>query len=130
MYRFLDGRVSEEVHEVGVDSPEARVSTEVQEVDKDSGYKLCRFFCGEGATIPRRKANMTPDDMVNGLDVWHEFVEKHGANNNKFIREVMQAPLTNGLNHPKFYKTTLKRWIKKEPEYCASSKLASSRDRR
>ena len=41
----------------------------------------------------------------------------------------MWAPLSNGLNQPKFDKTTLKLWIKKEPEYCASANLASSRDR-
>ena len=73
---------------------------------------------------------MAPDDIVKGLDAWNEFFEKHGVNKNKFIREVMQDPLPNGLNQPKFYKTTLKRWIKKDPEYRASENLASSRDRR
>ena len=108
----------------------AGVSMEVKEIDDDSGDKLCHLFGGKGATIPARKANMTPDDIVKGLDAWHELVEKHGANKNKFIREVMRDPLPNGLNQPKFDKTTLKRWIKKEPEYRASAKLASSRDRR
>ena len=55
-------------------------------MDDDSGDKLCRFFGGKGATIPARKANMTPDDIVKGLGAWHEFVENHGANNNIFIR--------------------------------------------
>ena len=75
-------------------------------MDDDSGNELFRFFGGEGATIPARKANMTPDDIVKGLDAWHEFVEKRGENKNKFIREVMQAPLPNGLNQPKFDKKT------------------------
>ena len=96
--------VSEEVQEVGVNSLEAGVLMEVQEVDDDSGDELCRFFGGEGATIPARKANMTPDDIVKGMDAWHEFVEKHGANKNKFIREVMHAPFPKGPNHPKFEK--------------------------
>ena len=115
---------------MGVDSPAAGVSMEVQEVDDNSGDEMCRFFSGEGATIPESKANMTPCDIVKGRDTWHEFVEKHGVNKNKFIREVMRAPLPNGQNQPKFGKTTLKQWIKKESEYCASSKLASSCDRR
>ena len=51
---------------------------------------------------------MTPDDIVKGLDAWHEFVEKHGVNKNKFIREVMRDPFPNVLNQPKFDKTTLK----------------------
>ena len=42
----------------------------------------------------------------------------------------MQAPLPNGPNQPNFDKTTLKQWIKKQPEYCASENLASSCDRR
>ena len=126
---FLTAGVIEEVQEVGVDSPAAGVSMEVKKVGDDSGNKLCRFFGGEGATIPARKANMTPDDIVKGLDTWHEFVEKHGANKNKFIQEVMRSPLPNGMKQPKFDKTTLKRWIKKEPEYRSSENLASSRDR-
>ena len=127
---FSTAGVSEEVQDVGVDSLAAGVSMEVQEVDDDSGDELCRFFGGKGATIPARKANMTPDDIVKGLDAWHEFLKKHGANKNKFIQEVMRAHLPNGLKHTKFDKTTLKQWIKKEPEYCASSNLARSRDRR
>ena len=115
---------------MGVDSPSAGVSMEVQDVDDDSGNKLCHFFGGEGATIPMRKANMTPYDIVKGLDAWHEFIEKHDENRNKFIRGVMWDPFPNGLNQPKFDKTTLKQWIKKDPEYRVSSKLASSRDRR
>ena len=51
---------------------------------------------------------MTPDDIVKGLDAWHEFVEKHGGNKNKFIQEVMRALFPNGLNQPKFDQTTLK----------------------
>ena len=120
--------VGEEVQEVGVDYPAAGASMEVQEVDDDSGDELCHFFGGKVATIPARKVNMTPDDILKGLDAWREFVEKHCANKNKFIREVMRAPFPNGLNQPKFDKTTLKQWIKKEPEYRASSNLASSRD--
>ena len=99
-------------------------------MDDGSGDKLCRFFGEEGATIPARKANMTPDDILKGLDAWHEFIEKHGANKKKIIWEVMRAPLPNRMNRPKFDKTTLKRWIKKEPEYLASEKLSSSSDRR
>ena len=51
---------------------------------------------------------MTPDDIVKGLDAWHEFLKKHGANKKKFIQEVMRAHLPNGLKHTKFDKTTLK----------------------
>ena len=86
---------------------------ELKEVDDDSGDKMFRFFGGKGATIPERKADMTPDEIVKGLDAWHELVERHGANKNKFIREVMQAPFPNGLNQPNFDKNTLKKWIKK-----------------
>ena len=71
---------------------------EVHEVDDDSGNKIYRFFGDECATIPARKANMTPDDIVKVLDAWHEFIKKHGANKNKFIQEFMQDPLPNGLN--------------------------------
>ena len=60
--------VSEEVQEVGVDCPAAGVSMEVQEVDDDSDNDMCRFFGGKGVTIPARKTNMTPDDIVKGLD--------------------------------------------------------------
>ena len=42
----------------------------------------------------------------------------------------MRAPLPNRMNRPKFDKTTLKRWIKKEPEYRASANVSSSRNRR
>ena len=118
--------VSMEVQEVGFDSLAAGMSIEVQELDDNSGNELCRFFGGEGTTIPVSKANMTPDDIVKGVDAWHEFVENHGANKKKFIREVMRAPLSNGLNQPKFDKTTLKLWIKKEPEYCVSANFAIS----
>ena len=38
----------------------------------------------------------------------------------------MRANLTNGLNQPKFDKTILKQWIKKESDYCASANLANS----
>ena len=41
---------------------------EVQDVDDDSGNDLCFFFDGKGATIPARKSNMTPDNIVKGLD--------------------------------------------------------------
>ena len=99
-------------------------------MDNNSGNKLCRFFGGKGATIPERKTNMTPDNILKGLDAWHEFIEKHGANKNKFIQEVMRAPLPNGLNQPKFDKTTLKRWNNKESKYIASEILSTSRDRR
>ena len=75
-------------------------------MDDDSGDNLCHFFGDEVSTITVRKVNMTPDDIVKGLDAWHEFVEKRGENKNKFIREVMQAPLPNGLNQPKFDKKT------------------------
>ena len=94
----------------------------------DSGDKMCPFFGGKGATIPARKENMNPDDIVKGLDVWYEFFEKRGVNKKKFVQEVMQSPLPNGLNQPNFDKTTLKRWIKKYPKYRASEKLARSRD--
>ena len=94
--------VSEEVEEVGVDSPAAGVSMEVLEMDDDSVDELCRLFGGEGATIPARKANMTPDDIVKGLDAWHEFFEKHGANNNKFILEVMRDPFRRTRELAKF----------------------------
>ena len=107
---------------MGVDSPAAGVSMEVQELDDDSGDKLCRLFGDEGATIPASKANMTPDDILKGLDAWHKFVEKHGANKKKIIWEVMRAPLPNIMNQPKFEKITLKRLIKKYPEYRASEK--------
>ena len=56
--------MSEEVQEVGVDSLTAGVRMEVQEVDDDSVDELYCFFGGEGAAIPARKANMTPDDIV------------------------------------------------------------------
>ena len=107
----------------------AGVSMEVKEIDDDSGDKLCHLFGGKGATIPARKANMTPDDIVEGLDAWHKFSEKHSANKKKIIREVLWVLLPKGLKQPKFDKTTLKRCINKESEYLASSKLASSRDR-
>ena len=107
---------------MGVDSPAAGVSMEVQELDDDIGDKLCRLFGDEDATIPASKANMTPDDILKGLDAWHKFVEKHGVNKKKIIWEVMQAPLPNIMNQPKFDKITLKRLIKKYPEYRASEK--------
>ena len=94
---------------MGVDSPAAGVSMEVKEVDDDIGDELCRLFGGEGATISARKENMTPDDILKGMDAWHEFAEKHGVNKEKFIWEVMQFPLPNRLNQPKFDKTNLKR---------------------
>ena len=108
--------MSEEVEEACSDSLTAGVSMDVQEVDEDSGDKLCRFFGEEGATIPAKKAKTTPDDIVKGLDTCHKFVEKHVVIKNKFIREVIQTPLPIRLNQPKFYKKNLKRWIKKEPE--------------
>ena len=52
---------------------------ELKEVDDDSGDTMFRFFGGKGATIPARKADMTPDDILKGLDAWHELVERHGA---------------------------------------------------
>ena len=126
----LAAGVSEEVQEVGVDSLVAEVIMELQEVDYDSGDELCRFFGGEGEIVPAGKANMTPDDIVKGLDAWHESVEKHGSNKEKIITEVMRDPLPNGINQPKFEKTTLTQCIKKYPEYRASENLASSCDRR
>ena len=59
------------------------------------------------------KENITPDDIVKVLDVCHKFVEKHGANKEKFVQEVMRAPFPNRLNQPKIDKTTLNRRIKK-----------------
>ena len=43
------------------------------------------------------KENITPDDIVKVLDVCHKFVEKHGANKEKFVQEVMRAPFPNRL---------------------------------
>ena len=85
MCQFFNSGVNEEVQEVGADSPASMVSMEVQEMDDDSDNDMCRFFGGKGANIPASKVNMTPDDIVKGLDAWHKFVEKPGADKNKFI---------------------------------------------
>jgi len=113
----------------------------VEIVDSDSSEQLCNFFesnddtAEEGKDESKRSCairgvNMTSEQVVKGLDAWYKFKEEVGDSKKKFCRVVMQAPLPDGFNKPKFQPMTLRRWLNDEKRYRENAAIQNADRRR
>ena len=119
---------AEEAEEAEEEEEEEEDNALVEIVDSDSSDQLCNFFESNDDTTEEGKdeskssgairgVNMIPKQVVKGLDAWYKFKEEVGDNKKKFCRVVMQAPLPDGFNKPKFQPLTLRRWLNDEKRY-------------